>query len=322
VSVPWSAIGVRIDSVGRAGGTEHAPAALHEHDLLVRLGAEDRGELAVRIRGEERDPASGVIGLADTLATTAAVRAAVRDIVADGRRPLVLGGCCALVPGALAGLRDGAGALGVAYVDGHVDVYDGTTSPTGEGADMPMSVAFGRGPDAWVAAAGGASVAPADVVVLGARDPEEAADIADLRAGTLAALEVLGPAELRAEGLPAAGARAARRLGADGRPFWIHLDVDVLDERAMPATDYTRARRAEPRVPEPREGSRRELHRADLRAAGRRAGRPVSHTSRRVSSRSRSRSRRRMISSLILPTLRRRMISARSASSTLRRRRW
>jgi arginase len=103
---------------------------------------------------------------------------------------------------------------------------------------MPMSVAFGRGPAAWVDAAGGASAAPGDVVVLGARDPEEAADIADLRAGTLAALEVLGPDELRAEGLGAAGARAARRLGADGRRFWIHLDLDVLDERAMPATDY------------------------------------------------------------------------------------
>ena len=23
-----------------------------------------------------------------------------------------------------------------------------------------------------------------------------------------------------------------------GGPFWIHLDVDVLDEREMPATDY------------------------------------------------------------------------------------
>ena len=54
---------------------------------------------------------------------------------------------------------------------------------------MPMSVAFGRGPDAWVDAAGGVSVAPADVIVLGARDPEEAADIADraLLAGALAA---------------------------------------------------------------------------------------------------------------------------------------
>ncbi len=239
MSAPWSVIGVPIDSVGRAGGTEHAPAALREHDLPARVGAEDRGDLEVRIRGDERDPDSGVIGIADTLATTTAVRVAVRDAVAGGARALVLGGCCALVPGALAGLRDADGALAVAYVDGHVDVYDGATSPTGEGADMPMSVAFGRGPAAWVDAAGGASAAPADVVVLGARDPEEAADIADLRAGTLAALEVLAPGELRDEGLRAAGARAARRLGSDdGRRFWIHLDLDVLDERAMPATDY------------------------------------------------------------------------------------
>ena len=214
------------------------PAAVREHDLLARIGAEDRGDLDVRIRGEGRDPATGVIGIADTLSTTQTVRSAVREVVAGGARPLLLGGCCALVPGALAGLRDAVGACGVAYVDGHVDVYDGTTSPTGEGADMPMSVAFGLGPEAWVQAAGGASVAPADVVVLGARDPEEARDIADLRAGALADVEVLGPDALREAGLAAAGARTAQRLDADGGRFWVHLDVDVLDERAMPATDY------------------------------------------------------------------------------------
>jgi arginase len=238
VSAPWTAIGVPIDSVGRMGGTEGAPAAVREHDLLARIGAEDRGDLDVRIRGEGRDTATGVIGIADTLSTTQTVRSAVREVVAGGARPLLLGGCCALVPGALAGLRDAVGACGVAYVDGHVDVYDGTTSPTGEGADMPMSVAFGLGPEAWVQAAGGASVAPADVVVLGARDPEEARDIAELRAGPLAGVEVLGPDELRETGLAAAGARTAQRLDADGGRFWVHLDVDVLDERAMPATDY------------------------------------------------------------------------------------
>jgi arginase len=232
----WTVIGVPIDSVGRAGGTEHAPAALRERDLVARVGADDRGDLDVVIRGDARDPETGVIGIAGVLATTTAVRAAVRDAVSDGRRPLLLGGCCTLVPGALAGLRDAAGALGVAYVDGHVDVYDGRSSPTGEAADMPMGVAFGLGPDAWVQAAGGPSAAPADVVVLGARDPEEAADIAELRAGRLAAIEVLGPDELRAESPAAAAARSAARLS--GAPFWIHLDVDVLDERAMPATDY------------------------------------------------------------------------------------
>jgi arginase len=206
-----------------------------EHDLPARLGALDRGDLDVRIHGDERDPATGVIGIADTLTTTRAVRAAVRDVVADGGRPLVLGGCCALVPGALAGLRDVVGALGVAYVDGHVDVYDGTTSPTGEGADMPVSVAFGRGPDAWVDAAGGASAAPADVVVLGARDPQEAADIADLRAGTLAALEVLGPGELRAG--PARRRRAGRAPAGRRRPALVDPPRPRRARRARDAGD-------------------------------------------------------------------------------------
>jgi arginase len=225
---------VPIDSVGRSGGTELAPAALRDRDLPSRLGADDRGDLDVRIRGDHRDPATGVIGIDDVVATTQAVRASVRDVAAAGARPLVLGGCCTLVPGALAGLRDAGGAVGVAYVDGHVDVYDGQSSPTGEAADMPMSVAFGLGPAAWVQAGGGPSAAPADVVVLGARDPEEASDIAALRAGALAAVEVLGPGELRAQGLADAGERAAQRLGR----FFVHLDLDVLDERAMPATDY------------------------------------------------------------------------------------
>jgi arginase family enzyme/8-oxo-dGTP pyrophosphatase MutT (NUDIX family) len=231
---PWVGIGVPVDSVGRAGGTEHAPAAVRRHGLLDRLGARDAGDLDVRIRGDARDPDTGVVGIAGVLGVTTAVRAAVRDAIGAGDRPLVLGGCCSLVPGALAGVRDATGAAGVAYVDGHVDVYDGRTSPTGEAADMPLGVAFGRAPKRWVDAAGGPAADPASVVVLGARDPEEADDIAPLLAGELAALTVLGPAELRAAGLASAGERTAARLGR----FWIHLDVDVLDEVAMPATDY------------------------------------------------------------------------------------
>ena len=231
---PWVAIGVPIDSVGRAGGTELAPAAVRERDLLGRLGARDAGDLAPRIRGDERDAETGVIGIDGVLAVTEAVRAAVRDAVAGGGRPLVIGGCCTLVPGALAGLRDAGAPAGIANVDGHVDVYDGVSSPTGEAADMPVGVALGRAPARWVAAAGGPSVSADGVVALGARDPEEADDIAALLAGDLAALEVLGPDALRAEGLTAAGERAAARLGR----FWIHLDVDVLDPAAMPATDY------------------------------------------------------------------------------------
>jgi arginase len=162
----------------------------------------------------------------------------VRETVATGERPFVLGGCCSLVPGAMAGVRDVSGTLGVANVDGHVDVYDGSSSPTGEAADMPIGVALGREPAAWVEAAGGPSTEPGLVIALGARDPEEREDIAGLMAGELAGVEAISPEELRADGLEAAGLRSAERLAERAGRFWLHLDVDVLDEAAMPATDY------------------------------------------------------------------------------------
>jgi arginase len=232
-------IGVPIDSVGRSGGTETAPATLRELGLPEALGARDEGDLAVRIRGEERDPVTGLVASDDVLATTAAIRAAVASSLAAGERPFLIGGCCAELPGALAGARDALGAPpGLAHVDGHLDLYDGETSTTGEAADMPIAVAFGLGPEAWVEAAGGVTAIPERTALIGFRD--RAQSIAD---GMRQPEELVRPPllygadELRERGVAAAAAFLARRL-SDAGPFWLHLDVDVLDEAVFPATDY------------------------------------------------------------------------------------
>ena len=120
-----------------------------------------------------------------------------------------------------------------------------------------------RRPTPWVQAAGGPSAAPADVVVLGARDPEEAADIAELRAGRLAAVEVLGPDELRAEGPAAAASRSAARLSAS----------PVLDPPRRRRAG--RARDARDRLPDarrPRVGRGRRAARSPLCASPALAG--------------------------------------------------
>ena len=230
-------VGVPIDSVGRSGGTEHGPAKLRELGLADLCGA-DAGDPDVRIRGEERDPVTGIVGSADTLATTSAIREATSAALVSGERPFLAGGCCAELPGALAGARDIMGRVGVAYLDGHLDLYDGVTSPTGEGADMPLSVALGRGPDEWVEVCGGASARGSDVVPIGYRDVDE-----------LPTLERLGPElgdgfrpvskeAVRSEGAAVVGERVAAELTAGAGRFWLHLDVDVLGEDVFPATDY------------------------------------------------------------------------------------
>jgi arginase len=232
-------IGVPVDSVGRSDGTELAPATLRELGLPEALGARDQGDLAVRIRGEERDPATGIVASLNVLATTATIRAAVAAALAAEERPFLIGGCCAELPGALAGARDVLGApLGLAHIDGHLDLYDGETSTTGEAADMPISVALGIGPTAWVAAAGGATTIPERTALIGFRDRAESIADGMRQPEDLVRSPLLyGAEELRERGVAAAGTELAERLSAAG-PFWLHLDVDALDEVVFPATDY------------------------------------------------------------------------------------
>jgi arginase len=234
----FAIIGVPIDSVGRCGGAERSPGTLRELGLAGALGAAERGDLDVRVRGEERDSETGLLASDDVLATTATIRAAVAEAVAAGDRPFLAGGCCAELPGALAGARDRLGEIGLVHLDGHQDLYDGKTSPTGEAADMPVSVALGRGPAAWTDAAGGASVAPGRTALLGYRDAAESREYGMAQPSEVAPELTCLPIERVRELDPATAAGTAlRALGPDA-PFWLHLDVDVLDERAFPATDY------------------------------------------------------------------------------------
>ncbi len=231
-------IGVPIDSVGRNGGTEHGPAALRELGLVAALGGNDGGDLGVRIRGEQRD-GDGILAGPDVLSTTTAIRTALAARVAAGERPFLAGGCCAELPGALAGARDALGAaIGLVHLDGHLDLYDGATSPTGEAADMPVSVALGLGPDSWVEACGGASVDPGQTALVGFRDRAESLEYGMRQPEQIEPPpHALSLEDLRASDPGAAAAKLATQLGERGR-FWLHFDVDVLAPEVFPATDY------------------------------------------------------------------------------------
>jgi len=234
----WAFIGAPADSVLRGGGAELAPDRLRALELPARLGASDGGDLPVRVRGDRRDPVTGIVGSDDVIANAAIVRAAVHARLGDGERVFLSGGCCANAPGAIAGARDAAGRLGLVYIDGHQDMWDGKTSTSGEAADMPLAVAIGSGPPSWVEATGGAAVHASDVVLLGDRDLEEtrAAGLPDPSERGVHHLPVERVREL---GPGAAGSAALEMLEAEGVPgLWVHLDVDVLDMAVFPATDY------------------------------------------------------------------------------------
>jgi arginase len=169
---------------------------------------------------------------------TGKVRAAVAETLAKDEIPFLVGGCCSIVPGALAGVRDARGKAGLAHLDGHLDLYDQTTSPLGEAADMPVTVALGFGPSAWVEAAGGASLSGADVWIIGYRDREQSLlDGMVMPEAFDPPISCITTDEVRSAGSGHIGRQVAQVLAGRAVNIWVHLDLDIVDPSLFFAND-------------------------------------------------------------------------------------
>lgn len=232
-------IGVPIDCTGNAGGCDRAPWVFRKLGVQAAIGAShDFNDLSVRIDSKQRDKRSGVIGADSVVRVNTETREKVETTLRKGLTPIMLGGCCSYLMGALAAARRVFGKVGLAYLDGHMDLYDGTTSPDGECADMPMAFIFGKGP-AILNDVFGQAFAPGDVSLVGYRDRY----LAEPQGSILP--EYFGPDfhQLDADGLRARGMKSVAtdilaHQASDGKRFWLHLDWDILDEKILPSADY------------------------------------------------------------------------------------
>ncbi|MET8232128.1 arginase family protein [Micromonospora sp. NPDC005298] len=220
-----------LDSSGAGRGEERAPAALRDAGLLDALAADDGGRVdEAWLRDPVRDAASGVIGAAGLVHAGAAITARIVALLAEGRRPLVLGGDCAILPGICRALPP---ATELWFVDAHPDFLDGGTSPTGEAADMDLSVVTGHGPAAAIGC-DGPLLDPGRVHLLGHRPADD--DSGRVESSRIdPAIHQLPAAELLGEGAAAVGDRLA---AAGSGPAWLHLDLDAVDPRDLPAVTY------------------------------------------------------------------------------------
>jgi arginase len=224
----------------RPTGVEHLPRALRDAGLLERLGAEDAGRVeTLNDRySAERDPATRLLNGQAIRAFSSRLADSVAPVLRSGRFPVVLGGDCSILLGALLALRR-IGRYGLVFLDGHADFYQPEASPTGEVADMDLAIVSGRGTDIVANIEGlRPLVRDEDVVVLGYRDREQAEregsrDVRDT------AMLLFDLDRLRELGATRAAEAAVRALSRDELAgFWVHLDADVLDDAVMPAVDY------------------------------------------------------------------------------------
>jgi arginase len=223
----------------RPSGVQDLPEALFDAGLLIGLDAVRVGRVEPSAYEPTRDAGTGILNPHGIAEYSVRLADAVGGALDAGRFPVVLGGDCSILLGNLLALRR-RGRHGLLFLDGHTDFYQPSAEPTGEAASMELALATGRGPRLLTDLEGrGPLLRDEDVVAFGFRDAAESAE---------AGMQPLPP-HLHAidlDGVRATGATTAARQAIDRLTdgtgtragFWVHLDVDILDDALMPAVDY------------------------------------------------------------------------------------
>lgn len=158
----------------------------------------------------------------------------------NGAFPLVIGGDCSILLGALAGARR-AGPVSLIHIDGHSDFrHPGNADMQalpGAVAGMDLALVTGRGEALLTDWPGisGPLVKEAEIVQLGERESRDS-DYAwpDVAQTAITRLDVFAANEAGPSGILQ---QIHAMLQISSQRFWIHFDVDVLDAQIMPAVD-------------------------------------------------------------------------------------
>jgi arginase len=138
--------------------------------------------------------------------------------VADADRPFVYAGDCVATIGVLAGLQRKGIEPTVVWFDAHGDFHTWETTLSGFIGGMPLAMLVGRGEQSIMVAAGATPVEETSAVLVDGRDLDETEPVASsqLRQASIGTLDQAIP---------------------DGS-LYVHVDVDVVDPRDMPAVNY------------------------------------------------------------------------------------
>jgi arginase len=223
----------------RPTGVEYLPEALKTAGLMKGLNAEYAGRVQPSLSyNPKRDKETLVMNAHPIRMFSMQLADSIKTVLDNKRFPIVLGGDCSILIGVLLGLRR-AGRYGLFFIDGHADFYQPQASTTGEVADMDLAIVSGRGPDILTNIDGlKPLLLDEDTVVFGYRDVKQSASYGsqNVKETNMHVFDLSHVKELR---ITTAASLAVKSLMKDELAgFWIHLDVDVLEDTIMSAVDY------------------------------------------------------------------------------------
>jgi arginase len=229
-----SNLGLHEPAPGMIPGVYRLPGWLATHGFHERLAPAKTLALTPPPYSMRLDRVSGVRN-AEVIADYARQQAALLEqVLSEGLFPVVLGGDCSILIGNALALRK-LGRYGLFFLDGHTDFMGPALSTTGGAAGMDLAIVTGNAhPKLADIDSMGPYIPENRVWCVGNREYEEAyvKTIKDSHVNyvDLAFLLQIGIADCVAGFLD-----MVKAGNLDG--FWVHLDLDVLNDAIMPAVD-------------------------------------------------------------------------------------
>jgi len=222
----------------RPTGLEAAPDALRNAGLHERLGPLDVVRIDVPSYSDVRDTETGILNAGGIATVAYDVADAVDEALDWDRFPVVLRGDCSIVLGPMLALRR-RGRYGLVFLDGHADFVHPSDEPNGEAASLDLALVTGRGPRELTDIGGlRPLVRDEDVALVGYHVFDDNDHFLEEHVRSTS-IKVVDLSEVRSGGAGRALERViATVTKSDIQGFWVHLDVDVLDDALMPAVDY------------------------------------------------------------------------------------
>ena len=227
-------IGAAVGEGASDGGCKWGAAALKEHGLARALSATGRtvtwGETVSAQPMLATSRLHAIEVFSDRLST------AVQQVLHHGQQPLVVGGdhsCAVGTWSAVAEYLRPQGALGLVWIDAHLDAHTPDTSDTQAPHGMPLAALLGHGATGMTDLFGWrGKLRPEHVAIIGARSFEPAEQALLARLG----VRVMYMPEVLERGFAACFAEA-QAIAHSGTAGWgISFDLDGLDPRDAPGT--------------------------------------------------------------------------------------
>lgn len=229
---------------GHIPGTCRAPAVLMQHGLKKSYSAYEIITIPCPDYSPDGEPETDILNGHKLRQLNLRLADEVEIALSQNFKPVIIGGDCAILPGALLGSRCSKGHIALLHIDGHSDFrHPGNWkreagSKPGAAAGMDLALVTGRGEALLTEWPGieGPLVTDDAVIQLGEReshlDDYEWPDIAETDIQRITIFDALALSDSQLINV------IFKRLNVTPeKPYWIHLDMDVLDSAEMAAVD-------------------------------------------------------------------------------------